>query len=209
MTARRTAALSLLAARLLAPNPQGPLVVVGAGVQARTHALAFYEGLGVKTCRLSSRTADKAHALADSLRQAGLDARAVDVRELPGVIAASPLVVTATTATEPVVPDRVRDDAFLAAVGSFSPQAAEIPADVVRRAQVYVDDAEAARQEAGDLIRAGVDFSRVIPLEDVADGMAARPDAGGGPVLFKSVGHALFDLAAARLAMTVVSCCAG
>ncbi|MEF3697043.1 delta(1)-pyrroline-2-carboxylate reductase family protein [Desulfolutivibrio sp.] len=204
VTARRTAALSLLAARLLAPNPQGPLLVVGAGVQARTHALAFHEGLGVKTCRLFSRTPAKAEALAQSLRQAGLDARAVEARELPGVIAASPLVVTATTATEPVVPDRVRDDAFLAAVGSFSPRAAEIPAGLVRRAQVYVDDLTAAQAEAGDLIRAGADFGRITPLEDVADGAVGRPEAGGGPVLFKSVGHALFDLAAARLAMAML-----
>ncbi|MDQ7831481.1 MAG: delta(1)-pyrroline-2-carboxylate reductase family protein [Desulfovibrionaceae bacterium] len=208
VTARRTAALSLLAARLVAPNPQGPLVVVGAGVQAEAHALAFQEGLGVTACVVSSRTAAKAETLALCLRRSGLDARAVDAREFPGMLSESSLVVTATTATEPVVPDRVRDDAFLAAVGSFSPRAAEIPADVVRRAQVYVDDMDSARQEAGDLIRAGVDFSRVTPLEDVADGMAARPEAGGGPVLFKSVGHALFDLAAARLAMTVVSCCA-
>lgn len=201
VTARRTAALSLLAARLVAPNPQGPLVVVGAGVQAEAHALAFHEGLGVKACVVSSRTAAKAQALARSLRRAGLEARAVDARELPGLLAACPLVVTATTATEPVVPDGVRDDAFLAAVGSFSPRAAEIPASVVRRARVYVDDLLAAREEAGDLIRAGVDWDRVTPLEAVADGAAGRPEPGGGVVLFKSVGHALFDLAAARLAM--------
>jgi ornithine cyclodeaminase len=171
-------------------------------VQARTHALAFHEGLGVKVCRLASRTPAKAEALAQSLRQAGLDARAVEARELPGMLSESPLVVTATTATEPVIPDRVPDDAFLAAVGSFSPRAAEIPAGLVRRAQVYVDDLKAAQEEAGDLIRAGVDFGRITPLEDVADGVAQRPDAGKGPVLFKSVGHALFDLAAARLAMS-------
>jgi len=201
VTARRTAALSLLAARLVAPRPEGTLLVAGAGVQAEAHALAFHEGLGVKACVVSSRTADKAHALVRSLRRAGLEARVADARELPGLLAACPLVVTATTATEPVVPDGVRDDAFLAAVGSFSPRAAEIPASVVGRARVYVDDLQAARAEAGDLIRAGVDWDRVTPLEAVADGAAGRPEAGGGPVLFKSVGHALFDLAAARLAM--------
>ncbi|NDY56259.1 delta(1)-pyrroline-2-carboxylate reductase family protein [Desulfovibrio sulfodismutans] len=205
VTARRTAALSLLAARLLAKSPTGPLVVVGAGVQARTHALAFHEGLGVKACAVSSRTAAKAEALAQSLRQAGLDAKAVDAQELSGMLSESSLVVTATTATDPVIPDRVADDAFLAAVGSFSPRAAEIPAGLVRRSQVYVDDLKAAQEEAGDLIRAGVDFGRITPLEDVADGAAQGPDSGKGPVLFKSVGHALFDLAAARLAMCSLS----
>src|SRR5437016_5490363 len=47
VTARRTASLSLLAARLLAPDPSGPLLVIGAGVQARAHLEAFVEGLGV------------------------------------------------------------------------------------------------------------------------------------------------------------------
>src|SRR6218665_2652212 len=48
VTARRTAAVSLLAARLLAPAPQGPLLIVGAGVQGRSHAEAFIQGLGVR-----------------------------------------------------------------------------------------------------------------------------------------------------------------
>src|SRR3712207_8571664 len=47
VTARRTAALSMLAARELAPRPEGPLLVVGAGTQGRAHLEAFHEGLGV------------------------------------------------------------------------------------------------------------------------------------------------------------------
>src|SRR2546421_177198 len=60
VTARRTAALSLLAARLLAPDLSGPLLVVGAGVQARAHLEAFAEGLGVREAYVASRT--PAHA---------------------------------------------------------------------------------------------------------------------------------------------------
>jgi ornithine cyclodeaminase len=56
VTARRTAALSLLAARELAPRPEGPLLIVGAGAQGRSHLEAFREGLGVSKVFVASRT---------------------------------------------------------------------------------------------------------------------------------------------------------
>jgi 1-piperideine-2-carboxylate/1-pyrroline-2-carboxylate reductase [NAD(P)H] len=56
VTARRTAALSLLAAQTLAPRPDGPLLMVGAGTQARSHLEAFRGGLGVSKVLLTSRT---------------------------------------------------------------------------------------------------------------------------------------------------------
>ncbi len=62
VTARRTAAVSLLAARLLAPVKTGPLLIIGAGVQARAHAEAFWQGLGVREISLASRTPARAEA---------------------------------------------------------------------------------------------------------------------------------------------------
>ena len=55
VTGRRTAAVSALAARRLAPNPRGPMLVVGAGVQGRTHVEAFAAALGVTDFRIASR----------------------------------------------------------------------------------------------------------------------------------------------------------
>ncbi|KAI5935465.1 Ketimine reductase mu-crystallin [Manis javanica] len=57
VTARRTAAVSLLAAQRLAPNPQGPLLIVGAGVQGLAHLQAFAAGLGVREVQVASRSA--------------------------------------------------------------------------------------------------------------------------------------------------------
>src|ERR671914_971184 len=65
VTARRTAALSLLAARELAPRPNGPLLIVGAGTQGRSHLEAFREGLGTSRIFIASRTAERAGSLAD------------------------------------------------------------------------------------------------------------------------------------------------
>lgn len=194
LTARRTAAVSLLAARRLAPRPAGPLCVIGAGAQARTHCEAFWQGLGVRDIRLVSRTKARAEALARELAEAGITVRVVDDAAVATADAA--LIVTATTSPEPVFPDAVPADVFVSAVGSFTPQAAEVPASLVSRATLYVDDLASARVEAGDFLRAGVDWATVTPLEDVPDA-APKPT---GPVVFKTVGHALFDLAAAKLA---------
>ncbi|QLA16057.1 delta(1)-pyrroline-2-carboxylate reductase family protein [Desulfolutivibrio sulfoxidireducens] len=201
VTSRRTAALSLLAARLLAPNTAGPLLVVGAGVQATAHALAFFQGLGVREFLVVSRAISKAAALAGMLREKGAVAEAAPADRIADILGRVPLVVTATTSREPVLPPGVRGDAFVAAVGSFTPEAAELPGSLVRAARVYVDDLEAASAEAGDLMRAGVDMAAVTPLERIVDDVPDRAAMGMGPVIFKSVGHALFDLAAARLAM--------
>jgi 1-piperideine-2-carboxylate/1-pyrroline-2-carboxylate reductase [NAD(P)H] len=97
-----------------------------------------------------------------------------------------------------VLPEGVPEGAFVAAVGSFEPGAAELPAGLLARAAVVVDTLEGARAEAGDLIqaeRAGAfSWENAIPLEDILRS-SERPE---GTVVFKSVGHALWDLAAAR-----------
>ena len=199
LTARRTAAVSLLAARLLAPDRRGPLLVVGAGVQARGHALAFCQGLGVKDVLIASRTPQKAQALAEDL--AGLGARAHVVEDIGRAAGEASLIVTATTSREPVFPDTVREDVFVAAVGSFTPEAAEVPTSLVSRAALFVDDLAATRVEAGDFLRAGVDWARVTPLEAVLD----APPRLSGPVVFKTVGHAIFDLAGAKHALAAAA----
>jgi 1-piperideine-2-carboxylate/1-pyrroline-2-carboxylate reductase [NAD(P)H] len=196
VTARRTAALSLLAARELAPRPNGALLIVGAGAQGRAHLEAFHEGLGTSRALISSRTQERAGALAEHAEGLGMEARVVgDPAE---ALDEASLVVTATTSGEPVLPGAVADDAFVAAVGSFEPGAAELPAGLVGRAAIVVDTLEGAREEAGDLIQAekagAFSWGNATPLEDVLR-TSERPE---GPVVFKSVGHALWDLAAAR-----------
>ncbi len=196
VTARRTAALSLLAARELAPRPNGPLLIVGAGAQGRAHLEAFHEGLGTSRTFINSRTEERAEVLVEHAEGLGMEARVVG--EPAEALDEASLVVTATTSREPVLPGAVPDDVFIAAVGSFQPGAAELPAELVGRAAVVVDTLEGAREEAGDLIQAekagAFSWGNATPLEDVLR-TSERPE---GPVVFKSVGHALWDLAAAR-----------
>lgn len=198
VTARRTAALSLLAARKLAPNPKGPVLVFGAGAQARAHLEALKSGLDVYQAFVCSRTPDSAHLLAEEMMRQGMVVKVVE--DPAEALPQCPLVVTATTSRTPVLPEKVRDDAMIIAVGAFRPDMAEIPAHLVRECAVYEDTPDALH-EAGDLIQAGLSPADVTPLVKCLD--MPRPEQG--PVLFKSTGHSVFDLAAARLAVEQLS----
>jgi ornithine cyclodeaminase len=194
VTARRTAALSALAARTLAPAPAGGLLVIGAGTQARSHLEAFREVLSVERAFIYSRTRTHAEELAGYGRSIGFQIDVIDDPE--SILADVTLIVTATNSASPVLEGRLlRQDAFIAAVGAFTPAMTELPTALVNRCRLFVDTLEGARAEAGDYIQAKVDWTEVLPLVDAID----RPTPEKGPVLFKSVGHAMFDLAAARL----------
>lgn len=109
------------------------------------------------------------------------------------------VTVAATTSLTSVLPDQVDDHILLVGVGSFTPEMAELPASQVLRRQVWVDDLDGAHHEAGDLLQAEVDWSRVASLVDALDDQRKVK----GPLLFKTVGHAAWDLAAVRTAMDI------
>jgi len=211
VTARRTAAMSALAAielgaaSLAAPGDgpagaardDGPsMLIVGSGVQAQGHLEVFTQTLGVKRVRVASRTPENARAFAARARAAGIDCEAI---ANPGqALRGSDIVVTGTTSLAPLFDDDPDFGGFVAAVGAFRPEMCELPAALVRRARLYIDDKPGGLHEAGDFIQAKIDWKRLTALEDaIADG--EKP--AGGPVVFKSVGQALWDLAACRLAI--------
>lgn len=200
VTARRTAAVSLLAAQRLAPRTDGPLLIVGAGVQGRSHLDAFADGLGLREVVVASRSAASAEALVQHARGRGLAARRVD--DPHTALADCPLVVSCTPAQAVCLHRQPRDDAFVAAVGAFTPRMVEWAPAVVRhlaaRGTVVVDTRD-ADHEAGDLLQAGIDVPGLATLADVVPGRRPRPAAG--PVFFKSCGWAGWDLAAARCAL--------
>ncbi|MEX2540568.1 MAG: delta(1)-pyrroline-2-carboxylate reductase family protein [Trueperaceae bacterium] len=204
VTGRRTAALSLLAARKLAPVPTGPLLIFGAGAQATAHLEAFRIGLGVDTVFISSRTRHRAETLAGLGRELGMDARVVD--DPNEVLGKAKLIVTATTSQTPVLAGSLAEDVMVCAVGAFRPGMAELSPELIGGSSVVVDTLAAARQEAGDLIAAvGAGAWQWERARELAQVLAPEMEAAQlhhlpGPVVFKSVGHALFDLASARLA---------
>jgi len=199
VTARRTAAVSLLAAQKLAPNRQGPLLIVGAGVQGRAHLEAFATGLGVTEVLIASRSEASARLLAEYGDMLGLSTRVV--LDPHTVLAVCPLVVTCTPASAVVLHALPRADGFIAAVGAFTPQMVELsPAlcrHVAESGRIVVDTHDAPHA-AGDLLQAGLAVAQFATLQAVVRSPAVPRR---GPVLFKSCGWAGWDLAAARLAL--------
>lgn len=203
VTARRTAAVSLLAAQKMARCSDGPLLVVGAGVQGRAHLEAFHAGLGVREVWVASRHPASADALVQHARALGLRARRID--DADAALAHCPLVVSTTPAQQVVLRAMPRQDAFVAAVGAFTPRMVEWDAAICRRmAQegTLLVDTRDADHEAGDLLQAGIDVAALPTLADVVNETAAWTAYAGrrapGPVFFKSCGWGGWDLAAAR-----------
>jgi len=204
VTARRTAAVSLLAARELAPAPQGRLLIVGAGVQGRAHLEAFVQGLGVREVWVASRSLASAQALVAHAQQLGVQARVV--ADADAAVAECSLVVSCTSAQAVALRAPPREDAFVAAVGAFTPRmvewAPEVCCAMAASGRVVVDTRD-ADHEAGDLIQAGLAVADCPTLADVVAQRASWPAGQArGPVFFKSCGWAGWDLAAARCAQT-------
>jgi ornithine cyclodeaminase len=179
------------------------LLIVGAGVQGRAHLEAFHAGLGVQEVRVASRHAASAEALVNHAKALGLQARRV--MDPNAELANCSLVVSTTPAQQVVLTSLPRSDAFVAAVGAFTPRMLEWSAEVCQqlaRTGTLVVDTRDADHEAGDLLQAGIDVSALPTLADVVGQTAAWKQATrptDGPVFFKSCGWGGWDLAAARL----------
>jgi len=148
---------------------------------------------------IASRSAASAQVLAQHAQSLGL--QACVVQDANTALADCPLAITCTPATGVVLNALPRRDAFLTAVGAFTPAMVELSARLCRHfadhGTVFVDTADACH-EAGDLLQAGLDVHRFATLADV---LRRGLKAPAGPVLFKSCGWAGWDLAAARTAL--------
>jgi len=203
VTLRRTAATSALAARHLARPDAATLLLVGtgrlAGWMARAHA-ALRPGL--QHLQVWGRRPQAAQALANSLRGEGLPAQAVS--DLQRAVRHADIVCCATTALQPLLPGAwLQPGTHLDLVGAFRPHMREVDTAAVQRARVIVDTLAGALVEAGELVQAigsgVVSPSHVLgELGDVLDGTLAGRTGAADITLFKSVGSARADLAAAR-----------
>ena len=194
VTGRRTAALSMLGILTLLRHPPLSLRIYGTGTQSLHHLQAIsalFPGARVQVVgrtRAASARFCEAHAQQHALlAPAGAQTAADDAN----------VIITCTTSAEPVYTEAARSGRLVVAVGAFTPGAAEVAAATVRGSALYVDDLVNARDEAGDLIRAGVDWAQVEPLSGALSGNGPP----SGAVLFKTVGSAAWDLAAARVAL--------
>ena len=202
ITRRRTAAASALAGTWLARPDASHLLVVGAGQVARLLPAAYRTVRPIARVTVWARSAAAAEALAAELCVQGFDARRAG--RLDEAAAEADIVSCATLATEPVLQGRwLRPGGHLDLIGSFTPAMREADDDCFRNAALYVDTEEALAK-SGELL--GPMSRGVFAAGDVRGTLAqlARGEAAGRRndaerTVFKSVGTALEDLAAAML----------
>jgi ornithine cyclodeaminase len=203
LTHLRTAAASALAARYLARPDSRRLVMVGAGAMA-PHLIRAHAAIRpITDVAIWARDAAKAEALAASI--ADRFATSI-VSDLDAAIADADIISAATMSPHALIHGRfLKEGAHVDLVGAYTPAMRESDDDTVRRARIFVDTIEGATHEAGDIVQPLEDH--VIErgdiegdLFDLTAGRAMGRVHAEEITLFKSVGTALEDLAAARLA---------
>jgi ornithine cyclodeaminase len=205
ITEARTAAVSAVSARLLAREDAGVLAILGSGVQARSHLRAFSHVRALRDVRVWSPSASHRLEFADAMHRE-IAAPIAPVSSAEEAVRGADLVVVATAAREPVLQSSwVTDGAHIAAVGACRPDQREMDTALVARARVFVDSRTGALAEAGDLllpIREGAFGADHIAgeLGQLAAGTVAGRRTAAEVTLFKSLGMAVEDVAAAHLA---------
>lgn len=202
ITGRRTAAASALAGDYLARDDAETLLIVGAGHIAGMMADAWRAVRPIRTVRIWNIRPSRAEALAGMLRREGHDATAVT--DLEAAVRTADIVSCATLATAPLVRgDWLRPGTHLDLIGGYRPDMREADDDAIARARVFIDT-DAALSEAGDITQpiATGSFSpdRIAgTLFTLCRGEAPGRRNATEITLFKSVGSAIEDLAAAAL----------
>ena len=202
ITARRTAAASALAASFLARADAATLLVVGAGRVGSLLAEAYRTVRPIRRVLVWDRTPAHAQALVEKLQADGVSAEYAS--DLAVAARGADVVSCATLSTRPLLRGNwLAPGSHLDLIGSFAPHMREADDACFAGAQIFVDTPEAL-QKSGDLL--GPLASGVISPGDVcgtlADLCRGNPRAGTAPgqrTVFKSVGSALEDLAAAVL----------
>jgi ornithine cyclodeaminase/alanine dehydrogenase-like protein (mu-crystallin family) len=187
ITEMRTAAVTAVATERLAPPNPRTLAILGSGVQARAHVAALRTILQFQHTRVWSRNAEHARRLADEV-----GGQATSAEE---AVRGADVVVTVTHSPTPVLRGEwLAERVLVNAVGAVGRTTRELD-DACLSGAVIVDSRAAAEQEAGDVLLAGATI--YAELGEIVAG--TRPAPSAGRIVFKSLGLAIEDMAAARL----------
>ncbi|MDP9273349.1 MAG: ornithine cyclodeaminase family protein [Chloroflexota bacterium] len=207
LTAMRTGAASGVGTRLLARPDASVLAVIGAGGQADWQVRAVSAARPIREVRVFSRTPSGRDAFAARLRaDLGSAIRVIAAPSAEAAIRAADVVCCATTSSEPVFDAAwLTPGAHVNGIGAFRLGMVELPAELFSRATlVAVDSRDAALAEAGDLVAAiesghfAADSLVEIGTVDRSWALNRDPEA---ITVFKSVGLAIQDVAAAEVVM--------
>lgn len=205
ITEARTAAVSAVSVKRLARENAARLAIIGSGVQARSHVEAIASVRQLHEISVWSRSLENRTAFAREMRprtEATIKI-ATSARE---AVDGADMIVLATASREPVVHSGwISNGAHVCAVGACRPDQREMDSELVARGRVFVDSRTGALAEAGDIIlpmKEGVINDRHVAgeLGEVVIGKIAGRTSPDGVTIFKSLGMAVEDVAAAHLA---------
>lgn len=208
LTAIRTGAVSGAATDLLARPDSRVAAIFGSGVQARTQLEAVCTVRSIEQAWIFGIDQAEVSEFIDEMRGQGPIPEDLRSARSPGeAVEEADIICTATTSKQPVFHGGdLRPGAHINAIGAFTPEMRELDEITLQGAVVIVDSMESAREEAGDLIipvKAGrYDWNQVhAELGEVIIGARSGRDKMDQITVFKSVGVAVQDAAAARYAL--------
>jgi ornithine cyclodeaminase/alanine dehydrogenase-like protein (mu-crystallin family) len=205
ITEARTAAVSAVSVKHLARSGAVRLAIIGTGVQARSHLEAIGIVQVLEEIRVWSRSPKHRAAFVREMRPR-TDASMKVVKSAREAVDGADVIVLATASRDPVVHSEwIADGAHLCAVGACRPDQREMDTALVRRGRVFVDSRTGALAEAGDLlipIKEGA-FDEHHIVGELGDVILRKVPGRQSPsevTIFKSLGMAVEDVAAAHLA---------
>ncbi|MFM7347353.1 MAG: ornithine cyclodeaminase family protein [Tagaea sp.] len=203
LTLKRTAAASALAAKYLSRPDASRLAMIGTGALAPHLILAHASVRPIAELVVWGRDRDKAERLARNFDGRRLKARAA--ASLEEAVGWAHTVSCATLSQDPLVRGAwLKPGHHVDLVGGFTPAMREADDEAISRARVYVDTYTGATKEAGDIVQplanGTLDMKQIAgELAELAQGRVSGRSFHNQITLFKSVGTALEDLAAAEL----------
>lgn len=207
ITAMRTGAASGVATRLLARPDAEVLGLIGAGAQAAWQVRAVMATRPIREVRVFARSSERCAAFVATLAdELGPATRVVAVASAREAVRAADVVCCATTSSQPVFDAAwIRPGTHVNGIGAFQLGMVELPPALFGRASlVAVDATVAVLAEAGDLVAAleagEIGAADLVEIGTVQRDWVKRRDPSAITV-FKSVGLAAQDVAAASVAM--------
>jgi ornithine cyclodeaminase len=206
VTRLRTGAASALASTYLSRADSAHLLVIGTGALAPYMALAHATVRPIRRVTVAGRREERSRETAGEIRSLlGGNIEVGIATALADAVPTADIICCATSSAQPVLAGKwLRPGAFIDLVGGFSPVRREADDEVVLRSRLFVDTFEGALAEAGDLVqpleRGLIGRERIEgELSDLVSGRATGRKGADEIILFKSVGTAIEDLAAAKL----------
>ncbi|MEP7134003.1 MAG: hypothetical protein ABI904_03625 [Chloroflexota bacterium] len=208
LTAIRTGAGSGAAIDILARQDSKVVAIFGAGAQGRTQLEAACTARKIETAFIYDLSPEKAKTFADEISGRNSIPQNIRVAKTPKeAIENADIICTATTSSQAIFDDNdVKSGTHISAIGAYTPAMQELPLETVARAHIVVDSYATVMDEAGDIVKAiqaGLIKESDIQAElgEIVLGRKPGRRSEEEITIFKSVGNAVQDAAAAQLAL--------